>query len=211
MYRCGCDECVQSIQQDSLRHSRSRYNAYRALASPSLIALSSKDPVLTAFELSNELGRLAVIESEFTNDYTVSNRWFWSASTRTANWTTGQKEPLWVAETQSVLVVKEMLTGQCVSTGIGTAMPEVLDCSARSRAHFCRTGNDAELFGRRRRVGAGWSPDSRPTRIGHQIHPERRKLTFQKSWLLWNSVQISISVAVFTRETYSQVHYKSCR
>jgi len=68
--RCGCDECVQSMHEDSLRHSRSRYNAYRALSSPSLIALSSKDPILTAFELSNELGRLAIIESEFTNDYT---------------------------------------------------------------------------------------------------------------------------------------------
>lgn len=40
--RCGCDECVHSRNEDSLRHSRSRINAYRALASPSLIALSSK-------------------------------------------------------------------------------------------------------------------------------------------------------------------------
>ena len=70
--RCGCDECGNAVLADSLRHSRSRYNAYRALASPSLIALSSKDPILTAFELSNELGRLAIIESEFTQDYTVN-------------------------------------------------------------------------------------------------------------------------------------------
>lgn len=89
--RCGCDECVASSKQDSLRHSRSRINAYRALASPSLIALSSKvnfnpvnlfswkiwlffflkDPILTAFELSHELQRMAVIESEFTVDYNV--------------------------------------------------------------------------------------------------------------------------------------------
>lgn len=55
--RCGCDECVTSRFEDSLRHSRSRINAYRALASPSLIALSSKDPILTAFELSWELRR----------------------------------------------------------------------------------------------------------------------------------------------------------
>ena len=27
--RCGCDECVTSRQEDSLRHSRSRINAYR--------------------------------------------------------------------------------------------------------------------------------------------------------------------------------------
>lgn len=64
-YRCGCDECVQSRQEDSLRHSRSRINAYRSLASPSLIALSSKDPILTAFELSWELRRLSFLEHEF--------------------------------------------------------------------------------------------------------------------------------------------------
>lgn len=63
--RCGCDECVQSRQEDSLRHSRSRINAYRALASPSLVALSSKDPILTAFELSWELRRLSFLEHEF--------------------------------------------------------------------------------------------------------------------------------------------------
>lgn len=64
-FSCGCDECVQSRQEDSLRHSRSRINAYRALASPSLIALSSKDPILTAFELSWELRRLSFLEHEF--------------------------------------------------------------------------------------------------------------------------------------------------
>ncbi|XP_049313223.1 transient receptor potential-gamma protein [Bactrocera dorsalis] len=67
--RCGCDECVQSRQEDSLRHSRSRINAYRSLASPSLIALSSKDPILTAFELSWELRRLSFLEHEFKNEY----------------------------------------------------------------------------------------------------------------------------------------------
>ncbi|CRL02708.1 CLUMA_CG015891, isoform A [Clunio marinus] len=67
--RCGCDECVTSRQEDSLRHSRSRINAYRALASPSLIALSSKDPILTAFELSWELRRLSFLEHEFKNEY----------------------------------------------------------------------------------------------------------------------------------------------
>ena len=64
-FRCGCDECVISRFDDSLRHSRSRINAYRALASPSLIALSSKDPILTAFELSWELRRLSFLEHEF--------------------------------------------------------------------------------------------------------------------------------------------------
>jgi transient receptor potential cation channel subfamily C member 4 len=52
-----------------LRHSKSRINAYKALASPSLISLSSKDPILTAFELSWELKRLSRIENEFKLEY----------------------------------------------------------------------------------------------------------------------------------------------
>ena len=50
---------------------RSRINSYRALASPSLIALSSKDPILTAFELSWELRRLSFAEHEFKSEYMV--------------------------------------------------------------------------------------------------------------------------------------------
>uniref|UniRef100_A0A8D8UUQ2 Transient receptor potential protein n=1 Tax=Cacopsylla melanoneura TaxID=428564 RepID=A0A8D8UUQ2_9HEMI len=67
--RCGCDECVASSEHDSLRHSQARINAYRALSSPSLIALSSRDPLLTAFELSWELRRLRTMETEFRADY----------------------------------------------------------------------------------------------------------------------------------------------
>ena len=69
--RCGCEDCSESRLEDSLRHSRSRINAYRALASPSLIALSSKDPILTAFELSWELKQLAFDEYEFKSEYLV--------------------------------------------------------------------------------------------------------------------------------------------
>ncbi|XP_064119296.1 transient-receptor-potential-like protein isoform X2 [Macrobrachium nipponense] len=67
--RCGCPECIKTSAEDSLRHSRSRINAYRALASPSLIALSSTDPILTAFELSWELKNLANTEHEFRAEY----------------------------------------------------------------------------------------------------------------------------------------------
>jgi len=67
--RCGCDECMASTEADSLRHSLARINAYKALASPSLIALSSKDPVRTAFELSGELDRLRSTEHEFGVEY----------------------------------------------------------------------------------------------------------------------------------------------
>ncbi|XP_065082412.1 transient receptor potential protein-like [Ochlerotatus camptorhynchus] len=69
--RCGCDECVTSSEQDSLRHSQSRINAYKALSSSSLIALSSKDPISTAFHLSWELRRLSRMESEFGAEYST--------------------------------------------------------------------------------------------------------------------------------------------
>uniref|UniRef100_A0AAG5DVM5 Transient receptor ion channel domain-containing protein n=1 Tax=Anopheles atroparvus TaxID=41427 RepID=A0AAG5DVM5_ANOAO len=67
--RCGCDECCTSSEQDSLRHSQSRINAYKALSSSSLIALSSKDPISTAFHLSWELRRLSRMETEFRAEY----------------------------------------------------------------------------------------------------------------------------------------------
>ncbi|XP_064637834.1 transient receptor potential-gamma protein-like isoform X2 [Lineus longissimus] len=67
--RCSCKDCVAASNDDSLCHSRSRINAYRALASPSLIALSSKDPILTAFELCWELKRLSRLENEFKEEY----------------------------------------------------------------------------------------------------------------------------------------------
>ncbi|XP_070198596.1 short transient receptor potential channel 4-like [Littorina saxatilis] len=67
--RCSCNDCLEGSQEDSLRHSRSRINAYKALASPSLIALSSKDPILTSFELCVELRRLSKLENEFKVDY----------------------------------------------------------------------------------------------------------------------------------------------
>uniref|UniRef100_A0A6P7FQ08 Transient-receptor-potential-like protein isoform X1 n=2 Tax=Diabrotica virgifera virgifera TaxID=50390 RepID=A0A6P7FQ08_DIAVI len=67
--KCGCDECIQKSEEDSLRHSLSRLNEYKALASPSLIALSSSDPLLTAFQLSWELRNLAFAEPECKSEY----------------------------------------------------------------------------------------------------------------------------------------------
>lgn len=68
---CGCDECVAANEKDSLCHSQSRINAYKALSASSLIALSSRDPILTAFELSWELRRLSRMETEFRAEYNV--------------------------------------------------------------------------------------------------------------------------------------------
>ena len=67
--RCNCQDCFKSRSEDSLRYSKSRINAFKALASPSLISLSSKDPILSAFKLSWELKRLSKIENEFKNEY----------------------------------------------------------------------------------------------------------------------------------------------
>ncbi|XP_062275730.1 short transient receptor potential channel 4b [Scomber scombrus] len=67
--RCNCVECVSSSDVDGLRHSRSRLNIYKALSSPSLIALSSEDPFLTAFQLSWELKELSTVENEFKSEY----------------------------------------------------------------------------------------------------------------------------------------------
>lgn len=67
--KCGCDECIRRSSEDSLRHSLARVNEYRALASPSLIALSSQDPLLTAFQLSWELRNLAFAEQECKAQY----------------------------------------------------------------------------------------------------------------------------------------------
>ncbi|KAH8270758.1 hypothetical protein KR018_000206 [Drosophila ironensis] len=67
--RCGCDECVRLTAEDSLRHSLSRVNIYRALCSPSLICLTSNDPILTAFQLSWELRNLALTEQECKAEY----------------------------------------------------------------------------------------------------------------------------------------------
>ena len=60
---------MQGSDDDSLRHSHSRLNAYKALSSPSLVALSSKDPILTSFEQSIELKRLSKLENEFKVEY----------------------------------------------------------------------------------------------------------------------------------------------
>ncbi|XP_074536272.1 short transient receptor potential channel 4-like isoform X2 [Halichoeres trimaculatus] len=67
--RCNCVECGSSLDVDGLRHSRSRLNIYKALASPSLIAVSSEDPFLTAFQLSWELKELSTVENEFKSEY----------------------------------------------------------------------------------------------------------------------------------------------
>lgn len=71
---CGCEECVRLMTEDSLRHSLSRVNIYRALCSPSLICLTSSDPILTAFQLSWDLRNLALTEQECKSEYVELRR-----------------------------------------------------------------------------------------------------------------------------------------
>ncbi|XP_032677800.1 transient-receptor-potential-like protein [Odontomachus brunneus] len=67
--RCGCEDCLQAATGDPLRLSSTRISEYKALASPSLIALSSTDPLITAFQLSWELRELAISEPESRAEY----------------------------------------------------------------------------------------------------------------------------------------------
>ena len=62
---CQCADCVSKQNYDSLKRSRSRLNAYRALASPAYMALSSPDPIMTTFKLRQEMKKLAQVEKEF--------------------------------------------------------------------------------------------------------------------------------------------------
>ena len=70
-YFCDCVECSNMRMFDSVKYSRSRLNIYRALVSPAYISLSSDDPILTAFSLSNELAQLAEIEKEYKVGNTI--------------------------------------------------------------------------------------------------------------------------------------------
>ncbi|XP_061682618.1 short transient receptor potential channel 6 isoform X3 [Syngnathoides biaculeatus] len=64
-YLCRCSACTQQQAEDSFRHSQSRIDAYKGLASPAYLSLSNEDPVMAALELSHELMVLAGTEMEF--------------------------------------------------------------------------------------------------------------------------------------------------
>ncbi|XP_014904659.1 short transient receptor potential channel 6-like [Poecilia latipinna] len=68
-YFCQCRACTEQQRLDTFCHSQSRISAYKGLASPAYLCLSSQDPVMAALELSNELAVLANTEKEFKNDY----------------------------------------------------------------------------------------------------------------------------------------------
>ncbi|KAL5021904.1 hypothetical protein ScPMuIL_001059, partial [Solemya velum] len=68
-YYCNCQECSNKLQFDQLRLAKTRLNAYRGLSSGAYISLSSKDPILTAFELARELRHVSKVEKYYKNEY----------------------------------------------------------------------------------------------------------------------------------------------
>ncbi|KAI8790073.1 short transient receptor potential channel 3 [Biomphalaria glabrata] len=68
-FSCACQECRNKMKFDQLRLAKYRLNAYKGLASEAYISLSSKDPILTAFELAAELRRLSRVEKHFKSEY----------------------------------------------------------------------------------------------------------------------------------------------
>ena len=64
-YYCHCQECSNKLEFDQLRLAKTRLNAYKGLASGAYISLSSKDPILTSFELARELRAVAKVEKYF--------------------------------------------------------------------------------------------------------------------------------------------------
>lgn len=64
-YFCQCRTCCEQHGRDAFSHSKSRISAYKGLASPAYLCLSSPDPVMAALELSKELTVLANTEKEF--------------------------------------------------------------------------------------------------------------------------------------------------
>lgn len=68
-FQCACQECTNKMKFDKLRSAKYRLNAYRGLASEAYISLSSKDPILTAFELGAEVKHLSRLEKYFKREY----------------------------------------------------------------------------------------------------------------------------------------------
>ena len=64
-YYCSCQECSNKLQYDQLRLAKTRLNAYKGQSSGVYISLSSKDPILTAFELAKELRAVAKVEKYY--------------------------------------------------------------------------------------------------------------------------------------------------
>ncbi|CAH8667549.1 unnamed protein product [Schistosoma curassoni] len=66
---CSCLECETIRAEDSLILEQQRLHTYQALSSSAYLALTTSDPVSTAFILRNELYQLASQEKQFKEEY----------------------------------------------------------------------------------------------------------------------------------------------
>ncbi|XP_054709431.1 short transient receptor potential channel 4-like [Uloborus diversus] len=69
--KCKCREACASRNNtgETLTESMNRVNAYRALASPTYLILTAEDPILAAFQLSQELDNLSLELAENQKEY----------------------------------------------------------------------------------------------------------------------------------------------
>ncbi|CAH1777259.1 unnamed protein product [Owenia fusiformis] len=71
---CDCKDCKRADDEfecfgEFLEVSKLRIDAYKALASPAYICLTSEDPILTAFQLAHEFDKLFIDEPIFRQQY----------------------------------------------------------------------------------------------------------------------------------------------
>lgn len=63
---CSCQDCGSALASgDELKIAKTRLNVYKGLASDAYISLSSRDPILQAFNLAHTLKETAEIEKYF--------------------------------------------------------------------------------------------------------------------------------------------------
>lgn len=65
LYTCKCEMCSGAPDYDELRHAQTRLTTFRALCSEAYIGYTSTDPILTAFERSQQMMKLALSEKKF--------------------------------------------------------------------------------------------------------------------------------------------------
>ncbi|KAF7285240.1 hypothetical protein GWI33_011561 [Rhynchophorus ferrugineus] len=67
---CRCSDCRVHLERDDLLHAESlRLNLYRAVSNPAYICHSASDPILVAFQLSQELNECSMLVPEFRVAY----------------------------------------------------------------------------------------------------------------------------------------------
>ena len=64
-YECQCMECKIRYKDDLIKLAKARLTTYKALASEAYISLTSPDPILTAFDLSQEIQAIARVEKYY--------------------------------------------------------------------------------------------------------------------------------------------------